>query len=549
MMATRARLPAVLQRAFIEHPIAWGAFALIFFGYISRLPINSWNVEILIARNLLRGHGFVVGPMDPPALWRPPFAVLALLPIEALFEDPKIVYKIFATVCLTATMLALFYLMKRIAGVPAAHFSQLFAFTLPALNLLVSRQLTLLSHLIMLATVFAALLATITAWTNRSRAGDARVGLAWGLAFLSRPETIVLFAVTFVCSLFVYRRELQAPGRVWRNLFIQAACFLLIYVPTVATFRQVQQEHDLIGQSALVTYYAGEYFASNTPAVDHDGEGYAESVRRFGEPSVYQHSLVRFALAQPEAVLTRMKQNIGNTINLFSMPGVHLADWIVFVVFGAVLAMSSPPPIPGRYLLLYGMLLTAASTYFLLFHIDPRYPLAFLLMLFLSVQIAAVLLWQRIGRVWPDTPRRRAVLAICTTVLVGLFVVRLNAAAMAAKDVEIDLTPFRALADRFRAEIGPEGTPSVGYSPQPDSDALLWFSYFANTSIPWVINNAMMPREKIYSFTNRAADYMLLPASTNLRDLGNPPVLWVDTFPRIGAYVCVDLRAGGTGSD
>jgi hypothetical protein len=543
--ATRARLPGILQRAFIEHPAAWGVFAIVFFAYISRLPINGWNVEMLIARNLLRGQGFVVSPLDPPALWRPPLAVLALVPLEWLFDDPKIIYKVFATLCLSATTVTLFYLMKRIGGIAAAHFSQLFVFTLPAFNTLVARQFTVLSYLVMFVTVVAALLATISAWTKQSRAGAARVGLAWGLAFLSRPETIVFFGVTFICSLVVYRGKQQPRGHIWRNVFIQAACFLLIYVPTVVTLRQAQQKYDLIGQEPLVTYYAGEYFASKAPARDIDGEGYAESVRRFGDPAVYHHSLVRFALAQPGAVLTRIEQNVGNTIDLFSIETiVRPDDWVVFMVFGAVLAMSTAPPIRGRYLILYGTLLTAASTYFLLFHVDPRYPLAFVLMSFFSLQVSAILLWQRIGRMWPDTAVKRCVVTICTTVLFGLCVVRVNAAVTTANDAEIDLTAFRALADRFRAAVGPEGTPSVGYVP-PDSDAM-WISYFANTAIPWQVDSVGFPRDRIYSFTNRAAEYLLVPSATNLRDLGNPSVLWAETFPRIGAYVCLDLRTGKT---
>jgi hypothetical protein len=538
-------LPTTFRRAFIEHPVAWGAFALLFFGYISRLPINGWNVEILIARNLLRGHGFVVSPLDPPALWRPPLAVLALLPFEMVFDDPEIIYTIVATLCLTVTVVTLFYLMKRIGGLPAAHFSQLFAFTLPAFTMLVARQFTLLSYLVMFVTIAAALLATIAAWTTPRKASNARVGLTWGLAFLSRPETVVFFAVTFVCSLVVYRGQPQPAGRVWRNLAIQAACFLLVYVPAVVTFQQVQQRYDLIGQEPLVTYYAGEYFASKAPAQDVDGEGYAASVRRFGDPAVYHHSLLRFALAQPEAVLTRVRQNIGNTIDLFSTAViVRPADWIAFVVFGAMLARSAAPPMRGRYLLLYGTLLTAASTYFLVFHVDPRYPLAFVLMSMFLTQIAAILLWRRLGRTWSDTTLGRAVIAICTTVLVALCVARLNTAVTAAKNAELDVAPFRALADRFRAEVGPERTPSVGYLP-PDSDAM-WISYFANTAIPWQVDSERFPRDRIYSFTNRAAEYLLVPATTNLRDLGDPPVLWAETVPRIGTYLCLDLRIAKT---
>jgi len=540
-------MPTTLRRILVEHPVAWGLFAVAFFAYVSRLPINGWNVEILIARNLLRGHGFVVGPMDPPALWRPPLAVLALVPIEAFVEDPKMVYKVFTTLCLTVTTLAVFYLMKRVGGVVAAHVSQLFVFTVPASTTLVNQQPQMLSYVIMYATVATAILLTLDAWRKSSRARDAVVGLAWGVAFLSRPEVSVLFGATLVCSFFAYRGKAKESVPVWHRLFIQAACFLLIYAPAGALFQHLQREHDLIGQEPLVTYYAGEYLASSTPTGDPDGQGYVESLRRFGEPAVYHYSLIRFALAQPAAVLTRIRQNIGNAITLFaSGTVVRPADWLLFLIFGAVLARSTPPAIPGRQLLLYSALLSAASTYFLLFHADPRYTLAFVLMLLVSVQFAAILLWQWIGRMWPQPALAPSTMAICATVLVGLFAFRVSAAVATAHLREVDVTPFRTLADSFRTGVGPSGTPSVGYSP-PDADAM-WISYFAGTSIPWHVDSTVFPRDRIYSFKNRAEEYLLAPASTNLRDWGNPPILWRGIFDGIGDYICVDLRGRSSAS-
>lgn len=542
------RATGYLHRLCIQHPTVWGVFAVAFFSYVSRLPINSWSVEILIARNVLRGHGFVVGPMDPPALWRPPLSVLVLLPIEAAIDDPKMVYKVSATLFLTAATIVLFYVMKQIAGIRAAHFSQLFAFTLPMFITAVNRHFTLLSYLLMLVMTLAAILLTLRAWTRHRRVDDGLVGLAWGLAFLSRPETITLFGVTLVCSFFVYRRKRTIAGQVWPRLVVQAACFLLIYIPSLALFRHLQTKHDLIGQEALVTYYAGEYLAWDIPAGDRDGQGYAATVRRFGEPSAYRHSLLLFAWEHPRAVLTRIKQNIRVTVALFSLREfVNLPDWLVFVLFGALLAKSTPPVIPGKHLLLYSVLLSCASTYFLIFHTDPRYLFAFMLMLFWTVQVIAILLWREIGKFLPDTRTTRGVSAACAVVLISVFVLRVSEAAKVAKQYEVDLRPFRDVAALLRASIGPEGTPAVGFIP-PDSDAM-WISYFANTSIPWHVDSAVFPRDRIYSFINRAEDYMLVPTARPLADLGNPLVLWRYRFPRIGDYMCVDMRQKMAGSN
>lgn len=51
---TRMALRRIGRRVFVDRPYAWGVFALFFFAYISRLPADGWNVEILIARDILR---------------------------------------------------------------------------------------------------------------------------------------------------------------------------------------------------------------------------------------------------------------------------------------------------------------------------------------------------------------------------------------------------------------------------------------------------------------------------------------------------------------
>lgn len=527
-----------LRRLLWEHPVAWGAFAVTFFAYVSRLPADAWNVEILIARNLLRGHGFVVGPMDPPALWRPPLAVLALLPIEVLVEDPRTIYRIFATLCLSVTTVVLFYLMKRVGGVVAAHFSQPFAFSLPAFITLVNRQFSMLGHLIMLAAVVSAILVSLEAWENRRRRHAALAGLLWGLAFLARPETSLLFGATITVGFFAFRRRSEPAASGRSRLAIQFACFLVVCVPAVAVFEHVRARHGLTGQVPLMTFYAGEYLASNTPASDPDGQGYAEGVSRFGPPERYGNSLVRFALAHPAAVLTRIRQNIGNTIALLSSGViVRPADWLIIVICGAALTRSTSPSLSWRCLLAYGALLSVASLSSLVFHVEPRYLLLFVLVLLIAVQAAAMYLWRRLGSRWRVSPRA---VTISLVLVIGLSAVRVIDAVSTARSKELDIDAFYALAHSVRAAVGPSGIPSVGFTP-PNSDAT-WISYFVETAIPWRFDASIFPRDRVYSFTKRAEDYLLAPASINLRDLGDPPVLWRATFSSVGEYVLLDLR-------
>ena len=71
---SRVKILNIGRRICLEHPVLWIALGLPLFIHLSSLPDNSWNVEMMIARNLIDGYGFVDAPLDPPALWRPPLA-------------------------------------------------------------------------------------------------------------------------------------------------------------------------------------------------------------------------------------------------------------------------------------------------------------------------------------------------------------------------------------------------------------------------------------------------------------------------------------------
>lgn len=91
---------------FVEHPLLWVSLGIPLFAHLSVLMVNSWSIEILIARNILNGYGFVAVPLDPPALWRPPLAVGLLVPIEMFIHDPVVIYRVFGTLSLVGFLVA-----------------------------------------------------------------------------------------------------------------------------------------------------------------------------------------------------------------------------------------------------------------------------------------------------------------------------------------------------------------------------------------------------------------------------------------------------------
>jgi hypothetical protein len=510
------------RRFLWDHPLFWVAVGIPLFMQLCRLPADSWNVEILIARNLLEGHGFVVGPLDPPALWRPPLAVFMLLPIEMLFQSPYYVYSVFGALTLVGLMIGTFYLMKRLGGPVAAHVSQLMILLTPAFTTLVSRQPTVLSYLLLFAMVTFSILATLRSWSRAHWKRDVQAGLCWGIAFLARPEVVALFGVGLLVG-FVFRRRLGVSRRqaVSRAVF-QASTFLAIYIPSVLVFATVQKQHDLVGQAPLVTYYAGARHANNKVAGDTDGSGYEESVKQFGSPEEYGSSMMRFMLAHPEAIKLRVGQNLKNlceSLRWFQL--ITLWDCVAFLVLSSALVFARRPRLPSFPVMIYLASLLAASPYFLLFHVDVRYCLLFVLLLVLCVLFLALLWWTWVASFLNLGSTGRRLVVVPTLVLVLLCEQRVVHALTTAPQNVVSLRPWRQLDRGFREHVAIGGTPPVvGFVIASGrmmfgGDAL-WFSYFGHTAWPWCGHphcyaGRFFPRDKIYSFTGKPQDYLWIP--------------------------------------
>jgi hypothetical protein len=534
------------RRICIEHPVFWLAIGLPLFIHLSSLPTNSWNVEMNIARNLIDGYGFVDAPLDPPALWRPPLAVALLVPIEMLVRDPIWIYSIFGALTLLGFMSSVFYLMKMLGGNVAAHSSMLLVLSTPAFTSLLAHQLQLLSYLLIFSLVTLSILATIWAWRRSSWRRDIVVGLSWGIAFLARPEAILLLAASLFAGVLLHRYLGIAPRRAVCSLLMQLAAFLLIYGPSVAVFQLTQQRHHLYGQESLFTYYAGAHFASNQFAGDIDGEGYQESLERFGSPEQYQNSMLRFMIAQPQAIAERVSQNLSNFERLVeSNVVVNFWTCLAFLIFSSILASAKPPPIPGRILVFYLTLLLLASPYFLIFHVDTRYTLLFTVVLVLWIWTVSMVVWTAIGG------RLRlhwAVKWIPAAGLVFLCVNNVNAAIDRAGEMEVDMTSWQQLATDFRSKIKLEQTPVVGFL-SPEGVSILggdfyWFSYYARTALPWCGDpncdaGSAFPRSRIYSFLGKPLDYLWVPDDHVPKVEGSPRIV-MQHVPA-GGFGCYSL--------
>jgi hypothetical protein len=555
------RLGSRVRRLFWDHPLFWVAVGIPLFMQLSRLPAHSWNVEILIARNLLEGHGFVVGPLDPPALWRPPLAVFVLLPIEMLFQSPYYIYSVFGALTLVGLMVSLFYLMKRLGGTVAAHVSQLMILITPAFTTLVSRQLQLLSYLLLFGVVTFSILATLRSWSRPQWKRDVLAGLSWGVAFLARPEVVVLFGIGLLVSLVFRRRLGVSRGQSVKRVVLQASVFLCIYLPSILIFASVQKKHNLVGQEPLVTHYAGARFASNNLAGDPDGAGYEDSIKRFGPPEQYRHSMVRFMLAHPEAIKLRVQQNVKNLREqLRSGQLISLWDCLAFLVMSSVLVFARRPSLPTLPVMVYLAFLLAASPYFLLFHVDVRYCLLSVLLSVLCLLFIALVWWTWVASFLSLGRMGRRLVVLPTLVLVLLCGQRLVFALTAAPRDVVSLRPWRQLARSFREHVATgEAPPVVGFV-LPNKSMMyggdfLWLTYFGQTALPWCgypdcYTGAFFPRDRIYSFTGKVQDYLWIPdkmvSSIKIPNQIVAQRVQVDTF---GSYSLLRLSPPGSPVD
>ncbi len=547
------RIAKWLRTLIWEHPVFWVALGVPLFMHLSKLPDNSWNMEILIARNLLDGFGFVGAPLDPPALWRPPLPVVVLLPIQMLTQDPLRIYAVFGTLALLGFTLAMFYLMKMLGGPLAAHFAQLIILASPAYTMVLNRIYTYNGYLLFLGLATAAVLTTLWSWKRVDWRRDVLSGLCWGAVFLTRPEAILLFGAGLL-AYFIFHRSLGLSIRMAAiGILIQGLAFLLIYAPSVVTFSRLQKKYNLIGQESLMTFYAGAHFASNQLTGDIDGEGYIETLERYGTPAKYNYSLIRFMIAHPSAVYIRIGQNLRNFRTIILAQAMFSPwDYTAFLLAGSILIFARPPSLPRSALVGYGMLLVAASPYFLVFHADVRYTLMFVLMLGLFICFTGLSFWTWLGPYLRNSRKWKWLPVLPTIGLIILCSQRLDTAVKTACDHTINMQIWRDLAVSFREKLGISGTPVVLFM-GPDETLysggdFLWFSYFARTAMPWCgsptcsAGEKTFPRDKMYSYLGKPLDYLWLP-DAKLPSTAAPYKLIAEHVPiaSLGPYSLIEV--------
>lgn len=491
-------------------PILWVLIGVIlFWAWGGLLPRVRWNaIELMMGRNLLRGYGLVVAPLDPPALWRPLFGVLLCAFVELFTTDPYVIYQTVYTLSLTVFLISAFYAARTLWGATAGHVACLFILTSGALTARLVGHVHSISHVAFLMTAGPALLATALAlrWATRTRLFVA--GACWGLVWLARWETLPFFGITLAVLLYAAYAASKNPRALATCSFVVLG-FAALFVPATIYQSWVKVHYGITGPSAITTFYAAEAWITGTG--DEDA-GFAAAVRKYGSLEA-NHSSVLVAIAHnPEAFWSRFRFNVRNFLHLFT--GKDFFDPLWLLLLAGLLCdpgWTRKHWLPLAWLFL--LFLSSASV--CLFQIDTRYLTISLpsILLLLSAGAACFVQWARRRWIRGGLPAAVACLTlICLRPAVTSYhqwIAARENPFLAGRGRQIDFV--REQAREFRQTVHPTRPVTLMVYPpagMPSDPFLL--SYFAETGICWK-QPGLYQRDKIFSWFPKELEYVYVP--------------------------------------
>jgi hypothetical protein len=502
----KRRLYAVL----VDHPTLWLILGIPFFiCWAGVIPMIGWNaIEMMIGHNLLIGRGYIVAPLDPPALWRPMLGSFVCAAVELITRDPLLVFEIVYTASLAIFTASIFYTAHRIWGRIAAHAACFFVFTSPGLTSLLTLHVHGLSHIVFLAAVGPAILCTVAALSRPTPALLAVTGFAWGLTYLARPETIVFAAASFLLLGNAARQSRHLKLCVWMLM-----AFSTVWVPVKLYELRVKSQYHLWGATLLLTFYNSEAWANG---VNDEAAGFDAAGKMYGPVESHDFSFAKMISRHPEALRVRFRTNFPQVISLFRRNRLCNLAWLAFIPFLAIHMLSFRPEKLALSVYFLSMVLFPILLV-LVMHVDPRYLVIGVPgLLFLSVG-GVTSCWHMIVR-----SRRRwlyvlgSLCLIAGTVRIGRATYNELAPLLrsgAFGRARLQIRQAQALAQGFLRYSGAT-SPKVLLVPDllPPDIGMFQFlvSYYADTAIPWP-RSPVYPIEKIFSMVHKVPDYEFVP--------------------------------------
>ncbi len=505
---------AHISRLLVEHPFGWGLVGLLFFWIWGGLiPKIEWNImEMMIGRNLILGNGLVAAPYEPPALWRPPLGSGLCAFVELFTSDPFLIFRIIYTASLTIFLVCMFYSARGLWGMTAAHVACMFVLTSGALTARLISHNHSISHVAFLLVAGPAFLCTIMTMRKPTGFRLFSMGACWGLAFLTRWETLPFFVLTLgilAWGIWAASRSLRRFGK----CVLAVLGFGLCFVPNVIYQKHVRNRYGISGPSAISTFYASEAWVSGRGDED---EGFQRAVRIYGSMEANGFSMFRAIARNPGAVFERLQVNVPIFLGLFAEREFFDPLWLILL---AGLAIVRGWFERHRLAVIWLCLLFLSSATVCLFQIDSRYLIISLPGLLLLLCGGAQGFVQQMNA-W--TMRRKTGILVACLFVFGLrmgyaSIRQMTAAERAPTRLagSAAIAVARELAGFFHETIRTARPAVLTLDAKADAarvpviDELL-LSYFAGTGISWR-QSGTYPRDMIFSWKPKRSDYLIVP--------------------------------------
>jgi 4-amino-4-deoxy-L-arabinose transferase-like glycosyltransferase len=377
-----------------------GGAMLLRLGLALALPRVIWRDEVdyvLIGRNLLSGQGFT-NPDGSPHLVHPPGYPMIVGTIARLVGDLEwasdLAYVLFGGLLL----FPVFVLVQRLYGTSTAWLAALLVAVYPALNVSVLYWGSMTEPLYM-CLLYAGLAALLMGLEEKRWRLLPAAGLAFGLAYLVRPEAIghvgvsMLVILTWLmrCGSGILRQACWAIGG-----FVVA--FALVAAPYV-WYLHAHTGRWLLSGKGGVTWELGKAITQR------DRAAMDEIVTRlWGTPEGFKFSIVQAILADPRAFARRVLRN-----EQVLSRELYMARVYIYALLPLITLALFRTPWDRRRAAHEAFLVAALIPFsvFLAFHIEPRFfaPALPVLLLWVAQGARELGLWLcQTAVIWRDRP-------------------------------------------------------------------------------------------------------------------------------------------------
>lgn len=365
------------DRAFVLACVLLGGAERTILASLPRVLHGDEPSYLLIARSLAQGEGYLLSGR-PDLHYGPLFPWLLSLPLR-LWNDPEWASATIYIVAGALFVIPFFLLARALYGSPPARLATLLVTIFPALTAapLVSVSMTEPIYLLFLFSGLALSWRVLSAGRDSQPplAVYAGIGIAFGLAYLTRPEAVAYIAIFLgLCVLQRIVRRDDRSLRQWRGPLLALVIFAALAAPYVA-YLHGQTGRWMLSGKVQITFDIG------TNVIRNDARGYdlaIASLDATGEDLIwfsaerFRTNIVR-ELLPPSRFIYRLRRN-WNLMSEAVFSAQTLSPWLLaLIALGLFGSPWSRRRLGVEFFLL--AVLSPLATY-LIFHVEARFLVA-----------------------------------------------------------------------------------------------------------------------------------------------------------------------------